>query len=29
MGLAPYGQPKYVHLIKEKLIRIADDGSFI
>ena len=28
MGLAPYGQPKYVHLIKEKLIRIADDGSF-
>ena len=28
MGLAPYGEPKYVHLIKEKLIRIADDGSF-
>ncbi len=28
MGLAPYGEPKYVGLIKEKLIRIADDGSF-
>ncbi len=28
MGLAPYGKPKYVKLIKEKLIRIADDGSF-
>lgn len=28
MGLAPYGEPKYVHLIKEKLITIADDGSF-
>ena len=28
MGLAPYGEPKYVNLIKEKLIFIANDGSF-
>lgn len=28
MGLAPYGEPKYVDLIKEKLIDIKDDGSF-
>lgn len=28
MGLAPYGQPKYVDLIKEHLIEIKDDGSF-
>ncbi|WP_336080172.1 carbamoyltransferase family protein [Thalassospira sp. CH_XMU1448-2] len=28
MGLAPYGQPKYVDLIKEHLIKVADDGSF-
>tara|TARA_A100001015_G_C15023558_1_gene729278 strand:+ start:735 stop:2573 length:1839 start_codon:yes stop_codon:yes gene_type:complete len=28
MGLAPYGTPRYVKLIKEKLINIADDGSF-
>ena len=28
MGLAPYGQPTYVNLIKEKLIIIAEDGSF-
>ena len=28
MGLAPYGEPKYANLIKEKLISIADDGSF-
>lgn len=27
MGLAPYGEPKYVSLIKEKLIQICDDGS--
>jgi carbamoyltransferase len=27
MGLAPYGEPKYVSLIKEKLIEIRDDGS--
>ena len=28
MGLAPYGEPKYADLIKEKLITVADDGSF-
>ncbi len=28
MGLAPYGEPKYVNLIKEKLIDIKPDGSF-
>ncbi|MFL2789359.1 MAG: carbamoyltransferase [Paracoccaceae bacterium] len=28
MGLAPYGKPKYANLIKEKLIKVADDGSF-
>jgi len=28
MGLAPYGKPKYANLIKEKLIRVAEDGSF-
>ena len=28
MGLAPYGEPKYVDLIKDNLIKIADDGSF-
>ncbi len=28
MGLAPYGEPKYANLIKEKLIKIAEDGSF-
>lgn len=27
MGLAPYGEPKYVSLIKEKLVEIRDDGS--
>jgi carbamoyltransferase len=27
MGLAPYGEPKYVDLIKEKLIEIREDGS--
>ncbi|MCI0390239.1 MAG: carbamoyltransferase [Acidobacteria bacterium] len=27
MGLAPYGEPKYVPLIKEKLLEIRDDGS--
>ena len=27
MGLAPYGEPKYVSLIKDKLIQICDDGS--
>ena len=28
MGLAPYGEPKYVSLIKDNLIDIKDDGSF-
>tara|TARA_X000000950_G_scaffold207814_1_gene249919 strand:+ start:726 stop:2564 length:1839 start_codon:yes stop_codon:yes gene_type:complete len=28
MGLAPYGNPIYTDLIKEKLISIAEDGSF-
>jgi|TARA_B110000037_G_scaffold10355_1_gene11270 carbamoyltransferase len=28
MGLAPYGEPRYADLIREKLIKIADDGSF-
>lgn len=27
MGLAPYGEPKYADLIKEKLIRLHEDGS--
>ena len=28
MGLAPYGEPKYVDLILEHLIDVKDDGSF-
>ena len=28
MGLAPYGEPCYADLIREKLITVADDGSF-
>jgi carbamoyltransferase len=28
MGLAPYGSPKYVDLIKQHLITIEEDGSF-
>ena len=28
MGLAPYGEPRYAELIREKLIKVADDGSF-
>jgi carbamoyltransferase len=28
MGLAPYGEPEYVKLIKDHLIDIKDDGSF-
>jgi carbamoyltransferase len=28
MGLAPYGEPKYVGLIYEKLIDLKEDGSF-
>src|SRR4029079_3442639 len=27
MGLAPYGAPKYVSLIKDKLLEVRDDGS--
>ena len=27
MGLAPYGEPTYVNVIKEKLLDIRDDGS--
>ena len=29
MGLAPYGNPVYVDLIKKYLVDIAEDGSFI
>ena len=28
MGLAPYGKPRYADLIRDKLITVADDGSF-
>ena len=28
MGLAPYGEPRYVDVIKEHLIDIKEDGSF-
>ena len=28
MGLAPYGEPKYVDLILDKLLDVKDDGSF-
>ena len=28
MGLAPYGEPRYANLIREKLITVANDGSF-
>ena len=28
MGLAPYGEPKYVDLILENLIDVKDDGTF-
>ncbi len=28
MGLAPYGVPKYINIIKDNIIDIADDGSF-
>ncbi len=29
MGLAPYGKPKYEEIIKEKIVKIGDDGSII
>ena len=28
MGLAPYGEPVYADLIREKLVTVAEDGSF-
>ena len=28
MGLAPYGEPRYVEVIRENLIKIFDDGSY-
>ena len=28
MGLAPYGKPVYVDIIRNKLIKVANDGSF-
>ena len=28
MGLAPYGEPLYANLIREKLITVSEDGSF-
>lgn len=28
MGLAPYGQPRYLELIERELVRVADDGSY-
>ena len=28
MGLAPYGEPKYVDLILEKILDLKDDGTF-
>jgi len=28
MGLAPYGEPRFAHLILEKLVDVKEDGSF-
>jgi len=28
MGLAPYGEPRYVDLIRDNLIDVKEDGSF-
>lgn len=28
MGLAPYGEPRYAHLILEKVLDLKEDGSF-
>ena len=28
MGLTPYGDPKYANIIKNNLIKLAEDGSF-
>ena len=29
MGLAPYGEPKYVDLILKHIVQLRDDGSFV
>ena len=29
MGLAPYGEPRYVDLILDKLVHLKEDGSFV
>ena len=29
MGLAPYGEPRYVDLIHEHLVKVRDDGSLV
>lgn len=29
MGLAPYGQPRYADIIKEKVVKIHEDGSIL
>jgi len=29
MGLAPYGEPKYLDIIKEKIATVRDDGSVV
>lgn len=29
MGLAPYGEPRYADLIRDKLVTIREDGSFL
>jgi carbamoyltransferase len=28
MGLAPHGEPRFASLIRDRLVRLADDGSF-
>lgn len=28
MGLAPYGEPRFASLIRERLVQVCDDGSF-
>jgi carbamoyltransferase len=28
MGMAPYGKPRYIDKIYDKLVKVADDGSF-
>ena len=29
MGLAPYGEPRYAAVIRDKLIEIKDDGASV